>query len=200
MRFIGDVHAKFGKYLEIISDCDASIQCGDMGIGFGTPFPGSKVKGWHMFIRGNHDKPTTCARNKRWIPDGTFFNYIKKQNTSIFCLGGAWSIDQEDRIAGWDWWPTEECSYALLQKIIDKYAILKPEIVVTHDCPSVMAHVIKSYHEWDNSKTRRALDTMFEAHRPDVWIHGHHHINKTADIAGTRFFALAELCYIDLEI
>jgi Icc-related predicted phosphoesterase len=199
MRFIGDVHGNFDAYLAIIEGVDKSIQCGDMGIGFGLDFP--KVNLDQMFIRGNHDNPTECAEIANWIKDGTFF-----EEDSIFCLGGAWSIDWEYRQRYEEstgrkvWWPNEECSIPKLQKIIDYYIECKPEVVVTHDCPTIMAREIHSQHEWDKSKTRQALDAMFEAHKPDVWIHGHHHINKTVDIKGTRFICLAELQFIDMEI
>lgn len=199
MRFIGDVHGKFNQYLKVIEDCDASIQCGDMGLGFGKNFPKDKVIGWHMFIRGNHDNPNVCYQNKNWIPDGRFF-----VPDSIFCLGGAWSIDWEYRqnyemmYGRKIWWPNEECSVPKLQKIIDFYEEVKPQIVITHDCPVVMAHEIHSQHEWDKSKTRQALDAMFEVHKPDFWIFGHHHVNMTKDIQGTRFICLDELSFVDL--
>ena len=34
MRFIGDVHGKFTQYKRLIADVPASIQVGDMGVGF----------------------------------------------------------------------------------------------------------------------------------------------------------------------
>ena len=69
MRFIGDVHGKWKKYKRIIKDCDASIQVGDLGLGFvrkhgwsagqiySNPPHYAMVKGDHKFIRGNHDNP-----------------------------------------------------------------------------------------------------------------------------------------------
>ena len=34
MRFIGDVHGKYGQYKKLIAEVDSSIQVGDMGVGF----------------------------------------------------------------------------------------------------------------------------------------------------------------------
>jgi UDP-2,3-diacylglucosamine pyrophosphatase LpxH len=62
-----------------------------------------------------------------------------------------------------------------------------------------MAYEIHSQHEWDKSKTRQALDRMFEIHKPKLWIHGHHHMNLMRDIEGTRFVCLDELSFIDIE-
>ena len=36
-RLIGDVHGHFRAYERLISDCEGSIQVGDMGIGFHHP-------------------------------------------------------------------------------------------------------------------------------------------------------------------
>lgn len=197
MRFIGDVHGKIKQYLKLIEDCDSSIQVGDMGIGF-VKVP--KIEGNHKGIRGNHDNPNMAVRHPNFIKDGTFW-----ENESIFFLGGAWSIDWEWRqeyemnFGKRIWWPNEECSVPKLQKIIDYYEECKPEVMVTHDCPTIMAHEIHSQHEWDKSKTRQALDRMFEIHKPKLWVFGHHHVNLMRDIDGTRFICLAELSFVDIE-
>ena len=34
LRVIGDVHGKIAEYLAICSECDRSVQLGDMGLGF----------------------------------------------------------------------------------------------------------------------------------------------------------------------
>jgi len=200
VRFIGDVHGKFDAYLALIEGVDKSIQLGDMGIGFGKEFPLTKISAnCHGFIRGNHDNPKECEKLfPLWIRDGTFYE-------GVFCLGGAWSIDFEYRQRYEEatgrkiWWPNEEVSVPKLQKIIDYYEEEKPEVVATHDCPTIMAHEIKSQHEWDKSKTRQALDRMFEIHKPKLWVFGHHHLNLLRDIEGTRFICLDELSFVDVE-
>ena len=197
MRFIGDVHGNFEEYYYLTLQCEKSIQCGDMGIGFDLDFP--KISFDHRFIRGNHDNPAKCTKIANWIKDGTFF-----EEDSIFCLGGAWSIDWEYRQRYEEatgrkvWWPNEECSVPKLQKIIDYYTECKPEVVVTHDCPTIMAHELNSHHKWDKSKTRQALDVMFETHQPDVWVHGHHHISLRRKIEIVEFISLAELEFVDI--
>lgn len=198
MRFIGDVHGKVDTYLALIEGVDESIQCGDMGIGF-VEIP--KISVDHLWVRGNHDNPNLAEKHPNCIRDGSFW-----EKESIFFLGGAWSIDWEwrQRLEANGgrkcWWPTEECSVPKLQKIIDYYEECKPRIVVTHDCPTIMAHEIHSQHEWDKSKTRQALDRMFEIHKPNMWIFGHHHINLMRDIDGTRFICLDELEFVDINI
>src|ERR1035437_7478146 len=195
MRFIGDVHGKFDEYLALIEGVEASIQCGDMGIGFGIPFP--IVPNEHKFIRGNHDDFKACLKIPNFIHDADMFD-------GMFFLGGAWSIDWEYRQRYEEstgrkiWWKEEELSYPQLDKAIEWYEIAKPEIMVSHDCPLIMAQEVHSQHEWDKRRTRKALNSMLESQKPDVWSVVHHHINMTKDIQGTRFMCLAELQHMDI--
>jgi hypothetical protein len=199
MRFIGDVHGKFDSYLALIDGVNSSIQCGDMGIGFGIPFP--VIDESQMFIHGNHDDYLKCLSIPNFIDDGSF-----DEDNSIFCIGGAWSIDWEWRQNHMNhggnavWWKEEEQPYPKLEKIINWYEECKPEIMVSHDCPLIMAQELKSNHQWDNSRTRNALNSMFEIHKPELWIFGHHHVNMTRDIKGTRFICLDELDFIDIQV
>jgi len=124
------------------------------------------VEGNHRFIRGNHDSPEVCRNHPNWIPDGQFEN-------DMFFLGGAFSIDWQMRMPGVSWWEDEELSIVELNAMIDKFESLKPKIVVTHDCPTKFAMLLKSHHMDDKSRTRAALDTMLEIHKPDLWVFGH---------------------------
>jgi hypothetical protein len=191
IRVVGDVHGNIDSYLKVIEGTERSIQVGDMGIGF-IVFP-NDIPIEHRFIRGNHDNPKRCRTIKNWIPDGTF-------EDGIFYLGGAYSIDQAWRIEDLSWWRDEELSIPLLDIMIDKYEQYKPSIVITHDCPQVIADYMFSHHKQDSSRTRQALDKMFDIHKPDMWLFGHHHKNYEKIIVGTRFIALDELSYKNIEI
>lgn len=203
MRFIGDIHGNYDNYLALIQGVDKSIQCGDMGVGFpnDNPLPISDIDAHnHRFIRGNHDNPATCKSLFPYcIPDGT-------SEGIMFFVGGAWSIDWEWRQnrmshgGGAIWWKDEECSYNQFRSIIELYEEKKPEIMVTHDCPTIAAMALNGSHSWDKSRTRTAFDSMFEIHKPNLWIHGHHHVSAINDIKGTRFICLDEFNFIDIEI
>lgn len=192
-RFIGDVHAKFTQYTPILEGCQKSLQIGDFGIGFDTP-PTQNMLPNHRFIRGNHDNPTLCKEHPMWVPDGTMID-------DVFCLGGAYSIDQHQRIPGRDWWHDEELTIDEFYQMMDRYEDLKPSIVATHDCPSsiadrIMKNALHSHEK--HSRTRQALDSMLYIHRPDVWIFGHWHVQRDIVIDGTRFICLPELGILDL--
>lgn len=207
IRIIGDVHGKFRNYRDVIRDVPRSIQVGDMGVGFkrnhgdfewcANPPYDSMSRGDHKFIRGNHDNPQACSRHPYWIADGTVVD-------GIYCLGGAVSIDKAWRTQGLDWWPDEECSYAELERMIDDYAAIKPEVVVTHDCPSSIANEILSAFNMqkieDGSRTRVALERMLESHQPREWFFGHWHVSLSFVREQTRFTCLNELEHVDVEI
>lgn len=153
------------------------------------------AKGEHFFIRGNHDNPSQCKRHPFWVKDGgSAFG-----NPEIFCIGGALSIDKHLRTDGYDWWHDEELTYRELCSIMDAYELVKPKVVVTHDCPrAVIARVMNIYE--DGSVTRRALDNILELHRPELWIHGHFHHDYHMMYKGTEFIGLGELSFVDIEI
>lgn len=195
ITFIGDVHGKWLEYCRIINEHPNTIQVGDFGVGFRTPW-------WdplqmdiyedhenHRFIRGNHDNPAACKANDKWIPDGHV------DENGIFFVGGALSIDQQYRTAGVDWWEDEELSIVELNEMISKYEEIKPDFVVSHDCPeSVAIELFPFYNKMQfPSRTRQALQSMLEIHRPKNWWFGHWHVSRKKDINGTLFRCLAEL-------
>jgi hypothetical protein len=207
MRFIGDVHGKFSRYRELIRNVPASIQVGDMGVGFrrwpdggecANPPHHAMIKGNHRFIRGNHDNPEACSRHSQFISDG----HVEE---GMMFVGGAVSIDREFRTEGFDWWPDEELSYAELYAITDKFVATKPRIMVSHECPESVADVMMALSgrrklDWP-SRTRQAFEAMWRGyHKPALWIFGHWHHSFDHVIEGTRFICLAELQHIDLEI
>lgn len=206
IRFIGDVHGKYRPYRELIRGVPRSIQVGDMGVGFlkwphGTPSlnpPYDAMReGDHRFIRGNHDNPGACKRHTQYIPDGTV------ENDMMF-IGGAVSIDKAYRIEGYSYWSDEELSLAELNQMVDIYATVRPRIMVTHECPEEVSKVLCERAGWAKfeigSRTRQAFQSMFETHKPELWIHGHWHLSMDHVVDGTRFICLAELEYKDIDV
>jgi Calcineurin-like phosphoesterase len=209
IRFIGDVHGKYRRYRKIIKGCKRSIQLGDMGVGFikhggirhgsfcaNPPFD-SMSKGENEFIRGNHDNPSVCKRHKFFIPDGTV-----KDN--MMFVGGAVSIDRPWRIPYYSWWPDEEPSLTELNQIVDVYSVVKPEIMATHECPRYVAEILLRHMQHrkfdDGSRCKQAFQSMFEMHKPKLWLFGHYHYSFDEVIEGTRFICLNELEYKDIDI
>ncbi len=206
IRFIGDVHGKWKQYKKLIKDAPRSIQVGDFGIGFYNPRTDTysrpphdhMAKGDHRFIRGNHDNPQHCRTHPFWICDG------KIVDGSIFCVGGATTIDKHLRTEGWDWWADEELNYSQFLKLTETYEAAKPSVVVSHDCPENMVnHVLKrkGKYKYDiPSITRQFFDSLLLVHKPDLWIHGHWHMDHHTVFEGVEYIGLGELSHVDLEL
>lgn len=219
-RIVGDIHGKVmdykfyslgigrtrsGKEISV----DRSIQLGDFGMGFNkTATWNDNMRQWfeenpdHRFIRGNHDDPAICKTMPGYIPDG------RVEGHSMF-IGGAWSIDHAWRTAGVSWWPDEECSIDQFNQLIDTYAIVRPKVMFTHDCPTEAA--IELFQKrglllggygatLERTRTATALQAMYEIHQPDFWFFGHWHHTTSMKLGNTRFHCLGELDYIDFDI
>lgn len=216
-RIVGDIHGNFNEYsfytlgvgrLRHNGDPvppERSIQVGDFGIGFYTPYWHESVNEWmkknpgHRFIRGNHDDPAMCMTMAGYI------GHAKIENDVMF-IGGAWSIDKDWRTPGVDWWHDEELSMHELEVLIDVYRDAKPRVMITHDCPTQIA--------WDmfisrghglakkqiKTRTAEALQAMWEIHQPEEWYFGHWHITRDLTLHGTKFQCLGEMDYVDVDI
>lgn len=209
MLLIGDVHGRFRAYKRIIKSAPASIQVGDMGVGFiriragleggdsdvqylPNPPHYAMVPG-HRFIRGNHDNPHVCRRHSQWIPDGCI-------DGKVMFVGGARSTDRQFRTSGYDWWPEEQLLEEDFGCITEKYLRAKPAVMVSHDCPVDVAPLVNSHHSLEHTRTNNSLQLMWEAHQPELWIFGHHHVSFDEVANGTRFVCLAELEAKDFDL
>lgn len=212
IRFIGDVHGKYEPYKRLIRDFPRSIQVGDLGVGFkrtqgpnageiyANPPHYAMVAADHKFIRGNHDNPEECKKHSQWIPDGHV------DDNMMFC-GGAVSIDRDRRTEGYTYWSDEELSIKELDVIVTDYLRVQPKIMVTHDCPEVIAEeMVRRSDRWQkldpkySSRSRQAFQHMWSAHRPKLWIFGHWHVSAEFNVNDTRFICLAELEHRDIDV
>lgn len=205
--FIGDVHGKYKPYKRILKEHENTVQLGDMGVGFkrysphhedvyphGSYYPNppynAMVKGNHRFIRGNHDNPEVCVEHTQWIPDGTV-------EDNIMFVGGGLSIDKNFRVPGYSWWEDEELGTVEFARLLSVYEKAKPDVMVTHECPEVIARRILGAgfrpEKSLESRTRIWFDKFFEQHQPALWVFGHWHNSFECSVLGTEFVCLAEL-------
>lgn len=202
--FIGDVHGHYNRYETIIKNHKNTIQIGDMGVGFykrdiegalqpyANPPYDKMVAGNHRFIRGNHDNPDVCRRHTQCIPDGHV-------EGDMMFVGGGLSYDRQYRTEGETYWFDEELSHKEFFDVTDKYLQAKPRIMVTHDCPeSIANHLFCAGKLHDPSRTRQAFDSMWQSHKPEIWVFGHWHDYRNTEILDTRFICLAELQTIEI--
>ncbi len=193
IHIIGDVHGQIDKYNKIIGwenmsqHRDHSVQIGDMGFDYSEIMPDNR----HKVLLGNHDNYGIACPNS--LGD---FGYTSLNGVKFFFVRGAFSIDYKQRTSGINWWIDEEVCYYELQNAIDLYTEIKPDFVITHDCPDEISHLINDggalrQFGFDpatfTSKTQMALQAMFEAHQPKLWVFGHYHKNWTKEVKGTSF-------------
>ena len=95
-----------------------------------------------------------------------------------------------------------ELSNSDLNEAIALYRDTRPKLVISHTAPSEGAkEILKDLngryflnkHGDVESRTSRALQEMFEAHRPSMWYFGHFHINRELLIGETKFRCFAEM-------
>lgn len=122
-------------------------------------------------------------------------------------LGGAPSIDFEDRTRGRDWWPEEMISRETAERVA---AVGYADVMLTHDAPdhpwqtARVAHVCATNPlGWSRDALayaavgRHRLTTAFLGVQPRVLAHGHYHVGDEAVVDlpdrdhGCRIFSLA---------
>jgi len=189
MIFVGDVHGEFREYRRRLKSFgeSPSIQLGDMGFGFGhNDEYGAPPQ--HKFIRGNHDKPDDCAKIPNYLGD---YGYLPDED--IFFVSGAFSVDYMYRTMGADMWEDEELHRCQMDKALELYSEVKPKIVCTHDCPIQLLSLMYKYKRIIKTKTGAFFDELFDIHKPQAWVFGHHHRSHRYSVDGTEFFGLGIL-------
>lgn len=80
-----------------------------------------------------------------------------------------------------------------------EYEKLKPDMIVSHDCPNfVLPHLRDDGDRMYGTGTRCTLDAMYNIHKPKLHIFGHHHKSFRKVIDGTEFIGLNELETIEI--
>lgn len=207
LRFIGDVHGKQSEYTGIANKATYSIQLGDIGFNYDW-IQKHLPSDTHKILGGNHDNYTVVdGKFVEQTPHflGDFGIYTVPEFGDIFYVRGGNSIDKKYRKEGVNWWPLEEITYSQASQALALYEQVKPNFVITHECPTnLLDYVGMSKEEALNwgikpSMTANLLQSMFELHQPEWWLFGHHHRDWEMTINGTKFRCLNELSYMDFD-
>jgi hypothetical protein len=191
---IGDVHGHYARYHKIVRQKDRhphTVQIGDFGFEYETLKNVDANN--HKVIGGNHDNYNKIIDTPHYLGD---FGNVSLNNVDFFFLRGAFSIDQEYRVVGRSWWPEEELSNDSFNEAMKLYVETKPKIVLTHTCPiSIVPQLLPPGSHLFHSKTEMFLESMLNAHQPELWIFGHFHVSRTINqtLNGTQFVCLDEL-------
>jgi Icc-related predicted phosphoesterase len=193
VTLIGDVHGKYKRYHEIIREKDRheyTVQLGDFGFDYSTLKNVDPKK--HVFIGGNHDNYDVINDVPHYLSD---FGYMVNFNgIDFFYYRGAYSIDRQYRTIGIDWWQQEQVGIEGFMKARELYREIKPDIVLTHDCPeSLIQYLIPPGAQIYQNTTSWALQELFNIHQPKIWRFGHYHNHWRMTIGRTDFRCLNEL-------
>ena len=191
---IGDIHGNISTYESILKtihqyDLDAyTFQVGDMGMGFrGVAYP--KVGPNDFWIAGNHDDALICKKCPCNLGD---YGVKQVMGMKVFFIRGAMTTDKYRRHDGISFWQYEELTYQDCLKAIDLYIQEKPDMVVSHDCPMQVRSLHKMAQR-PHGVTVPVLTQMYEAHQPNYWCYGHHHMNWKDKVGDTAFTCIAPL-------
>lgn len=197
LTLVGDVHSNIADYVRLVRDSAYSIQLGDLG--FDYSLLQQLDPACHRFLPGNHDNyaalpPHALGDFGVWkVPDAE----PEDLSGDLFFVRGAWSIDRSSRTENVDWFAQEELSDEQFAAAIALYAELKPDFVISHDCPRSLLRYVSNFGS--PSRTNRHLQRMLEIHRPKRWFFAHHHFNWSKQIEGTLFFCLSEWAAVDMD-
>jgi len=214
VRVYGDLHGDFSFLDKTIKSLDGlGIDevwiAGDFGYGFpGTfdqPIETPKIR--IRFIRGNHDNPNIRIyfdwdhKGFFYIPDGMI------HHDTLF-IGGAWSIDWQQRTPGMNWWDQEQLSMGEMDMIEEKVRRYEGAIntVITHEAPYELYKHLHPMHAFPN-RTAEFLEhlrknVLVGPKKPSLWLFGHHHKRLNVNVDGTQFICLHVMQtghYVDLE-
>jgi predicted phosphodiesterase len=193
VTIIGDVHGKYRRYHEIIREKNKnpnSVQLGDFGFDYETLKNVDPTK--HVFIGGNHDNYDIVEKVPNYL--GDFGHTVNFHGIDFFHYRGAYSIDRMYRTIGIDWWEKEQLNIEEFMKARELYRSIKPDIVLTHDCPiELIPYLLPPGSRIYENNTSWALNELFNIHQPKIWIFGHYHKSWKMTINKTDFICLDEL-------
>lgn len=192
ITILADVHGKYRRMHEIIREKDKHeyiVQIGDLGFDFSTldNVDPNKFK----IVSGNHDNMDKIIHIPHYLGD---YGYTELNGIHFFWYRGAYSIDRQYRTIGIDYWSDEQNNIETFMKARELYTEVKPDIVLTHDCPeSINYHLLPPGANRYQNMTGWALDELFNIHQPKMWRFGHYHKSWRMTIKGTDFRCLNEL-------
>ena len=111
-------------------------------------------------------------------------------------IGGAYSVDNTYRTAGYDWFPHLEC---VSLKDIENLPDEQIDVVISHSCPREFHRKIEYMCDkhWTEigkrDNTPDALQIVLEKYKPKQWVFGHFHIFKRGRDKKCEWIALSNI-------
>ena len=192
ITLIGDVHGKYEHYHKIVRQTERhpyTLQIGDFGFKYDTLKNVDSTR--HLILPGNHDNYDTCYNHPHFLGD---YGYTSLNRIEFFYYRGAYSIDRQSRTIGIDWWENEQVNIDQFMKARELYRSIKPEVMITHDCPQDIAlQMLEPGQRAYENITSWALQELYNIHQPKLWFYGHWHRSVKIQHGNTQFVCLNEL-------
>jgi hypothetical protein len=210
----GDLHGNWGAINTLINKKQPKmiLQVGDFGW-----FPNFEVKKpviynhqvpWKLKgIKTNDTKIYFCDGNHEnhefLIQDGQIYELYENvyhcsrgsilglpDGRKVLFIGGAESIDKDQRLIGHDWFPGENIQYGQLANLLYNEAnIKKIDIIISHTCPFKFDILTENEFKL-NDGNRKILDEILDMFSPDYWYFGHWHRYIKGQYKNTKYFGL----------
>ena len=181
---------------------DYVIICGDAGFIWDYPVSGKEEaerlkwleeQSWTtLFIDGNHENfdRLRAFNVEEWNGgkiqriNNSLFHLMRGEiytidNNTIFCFGGAQSMDKIYRIPGKSWWPEEEPTNEDFENAMDNLEKVNYEVdyIITHDIPVSFRDLFYSNRYKKSSITNQMLEGIEHQCKYKKWYAGHWHID-----------------------
>jgi Icc-related predicted phosphoesterase len=206
VMILGDTHGN-GHFLDQVIDlamereCEYIYQLGDFGywpheldgVEFLDTLSAALVEvGIKLiFVDGNHENHEMLRKESKKVKMfGTEFFEIRpnlywtgRTNTWVHeevrfaALGGAASIDEDDRVEGVSWWAEEITTKEDVQELVDKIGGRYVDIMLTHDAPTAVEEAYGKrlmFHE-KSKNNRYLINDALTVIEPARLFHGHYH-------------------------
>ena len=174
---LGDVHGQKIPNIE-----GKVFQLGDLGFNYGSL--DSLDSNIFKFGAGNHDNHALLKVD----PPKHYVGRYGYHEWGFYWIGGAYSIDKKFRTLGFDWFANEELTLLEANACMTDYYKMKPDIVISHDCPTIIKGMI--HENCIRTWTDILLNAILDIHSPKLWIFGHHHTSFEYKLGPTLFKGL----------
>ena len=211
---IGDIHQRKQNFNADFMPPN-SIQLGDLGFQYNEWKRNNHYRGNTAYkqerrfvVEGNHEnfmKIDNDVREPRQIAQGLYHIPRGYISGHVLFVGGADSIDKNERTPGYDWFPEEHLSQREMEYIFEQVQSLSPSeqpcVVLSHDVPAFMMPHLGIFDMPIGSHSF-ALWEIYNLVKPILWVAAHHHQSLEKRVNACNFVVLniAEKREFDLPL
>ena len=192
---LGDIHADWPALNTFINKKNPEIIMSAGDFGYWPRYKGpnhsiSNIKNKDTKIYwcdGNHEdfysirdniltpNKLEVAKNIFYQPRGSVLTLPDGRN--VMFIGGAWSIDYQNRVDGVSWFEKEELIWEKDIENIYNYKEDDIDLIISHTAPTEFVLGVWGNENYDPS--RKVLSHVLDYLKPKQWIFGHWHLYKT---------------------